>query len=87
MRKHQSQPVLDVRHESSGDLSGSVGEVVLINRQQLGDIRDRVPGQAGAHRLKEYVARSVEEPRIRREGHADYRSEPATVECVRLDDV
>lgn len=84
--QNQSEPALDLPHESPGNLPGTVGEVVLVHRQQLGDVRDRVLGEAGARSLKQHVAGSVEEPRIRREGHADYGSEPASVECVRLDD-
>ena len=84
--EHQPEPALNPPHESPGYLSGPIGEVVLVNRQQLGHVRDRVPGEAGARRLKQHVARRVEEPRIRRESHADYGSEPAPVECVRLDD-
>jgi hypothetical protein len=61
--QHAAQSAIDVGHQACGKRSGEVGEVGLVERNQCGDVDDRIPGNpvaaAGRKTLSGMLARAV----------------------------
>lgn len=82
----EPQAHFDSGHHLGRDSSSAPGEVVLIEGDELGDVRDRVLREAGTLGGKQHVPRSVEETHVRGENHPDHGAKPTPVEGVGLHD-
>lgn len=68
------------------ELANGFSQLPFVNGDNQGDIRNRILGKTCRSCGQEYVAGCVPPLQVRREGYADNRVYPASIQCVALHD-
>ena len=82
----QLQSGIDVGHELGRDSPSPLREILFVEGHDLRDVGHGVLREAAAPGRKKDVARSVEEPCVRGEDHAENRPQSAAIEGIGLND-
>jgi hypothetical protein len=78
--------MFDIMKKLAAESTGRLEEEVQVNRDDLGDVRHGVLGQAGGLGREQDVPWRVHQSHVGRQDDDDHRPEPTPVERVILDD-